>query len=106
MYLNKADTGGAFVFENECTVTIDNSRFNDNSATSNGGIMTITDSDSGILTNKVITIKNCDEFNGATADYGALFYVNNPSVSLLIQNVTMVGIEATTSGAIAYITRA
>ncbi|CDW79966.1 UNKNOWN [Stylonychia lemnae] len=102
---NQADSGGAFEFENACEVIIDNSQFEQNQATSQGGIMSITNSKSGTIPSTTILIKNCQKFDGAKAKLGGLLYVNHPAITIVIQNVKMTGQEATISGGIAYITR-
>jgi hypothetical protein len=59
MYLNQARSGGAFIFENECEVTIDASKFNENTAVTSGGIMSIIYS-SSVIDETTITVKNCN----------------------------------------------
>eukprot|EP00347_Sterkiella_histriomuscorum_P016469 403353061 len=103
---NRADAGGAFVFENECQVVIDESNFDQNNAVSQGGIISVSSTATGTITPTTILIKNCDQFNGANAEIGGIFYVNHPAITIVVENVKMDGTTASKSGGIAYISQA
>ncbi|TNV88247.1 hypothetical protein FGO68_gene13755 [Halteria grandinella] len=86
---NRALQGGIFLIENSASGTVQRTSFINTKAQVNGGLMSVIQSGLNSPVETLIQFLDCPNIKGSKAETGAVFYLNQPYMKILLKSVTI-----------------